>query len=226
MEIFIVNRVLMIQQIYYFLSVKKMKKLTITILLVLCYANLFSQPVYSYQDFDDSKEYILENKQSLFYLYDVNDKCYISLSEPIDSLIKKFGNPEKITETKAHPSLRDEYITVRLEYQDFIIKYWKGYPCVRYMEVKNDKCYISEKKIRIQNASIAELLELYQELEVYDYKISNDESGRQILRITFRTVDKTFLSEYAKQDDYYCITYEFDYKKKLCIGAWMMVYDD
>lgn len=169
--------------------------------------------------------YSLENKKSLFVIHDYDDLT-VSLCEPIEEVKRKFGEPEKIIESKNHPEEKEEYLTLTLSYPDFDILYWKGFPRVRYIKLKTSNCYISERQIRIGQSTIAEVLDLYRDLETHHFRILEDEVGKELIQITFRTFNKEFMADNSLDGDYYNIVYTFDYKSKLCISAWMVFYDD
>ena len=193
-----------------------MKKLFLILLIFLQVQVCFSQ-VYE-EEWEDSVMFPLENKKTLFCVYTEND-VPISLYENIEDIVEKFGEPIHIEETKNPFASSEDYNRVTYIYSDFEVMHWKKSPRILYIKVKSDKCYVSEKKAQIGKSTIAEVLELNQELDLRDYYVWDSEDGKKNLDVSFKTTNHDFMPEKALKNDWCCaIFYSFDYNKKICTG--------
>ena len=204
------------------IMIQKYKKIILLFILLFQFSVVFAQVVEIYEE-EESLWYPLENKKSLFFVYNANNYSF-GLRDEISSVIKNLGEPLKITEELTFPGYRDDYITVILDYTDFEIQYsydkkMNLQRTIDSIKIKTNKAFISEKKAGIGKMTVTDVLELYQDLETYKYEVYEDKNGRKILDIAFSTFDKSYKNTNADDDDCFYAEYLFDYKTKLCIGA-------
>lgn len=184
-----------------------------------------SKIIVLYFFFVSSCLYGAEKKNTTLFTLNVSESQHIMLSESIESVLEKMGEPEQSSERLYHPD-KEEYNTITLEYKDCSISYWKGFPELRKISLKNSNITVSNKEFSIGESLIKDVLESYEEVEVSDYEVTVDENNERIISIVFRTWDHDYMSEKAGNCDYVNIMYTFDYKTKVCKEIMLVVYDD